>query len=240
MSTLKTKKKSSIIQNMKRLRNASGITLQDIGKETDIGFNTIKKYEFDNVPPPDKVLKIADFFGVSADFLLLWDKIKYPRSIRMLSLAERIDKMDVDKWHKVEATAATFLGKGNADKTPEIIFDDLETELTSSVHKNIRLLREKVDYSQAKLGRYLTLTQTHISNYENGKRRPPPVKLILMSALFQTSVHALATGRKLYFQFQNKDLKDTMLNADYYLDLRKKDFLCEMMEKIIEESKGEA
>jgi len=226
-----------VAENQRSLRYSRRITISGLAKKMQFTYATIKKYETEhNIPPPDKMIKIADFFGISADFLLLWDRIKYPRSIRLLSLAERIDKMDVDKWHKVEATAATFLDEENAHKEPQIIFDDPEVELTSSVHKNIRLLRNRVEYSQAKLGRYLRQNANQISNYETGVSRAPAEKLILMSVLFQTSIHAIATGRKLYFEFQNKDLKDTMLNADYYLDLRKKDFICEMMEKIIEKS----
>jgi len=233
----KKSEKLSIAENQRKLRNSINISIPKFSKKLQLSAITIEKYETVHaIPPLDKMLKIADFFGISADFLLLWDRIKYPRSIRLLSLAEKVDTMDVDKWHKVEATAATFLREANAHKEPEIIFDDLETELTSSVHKNIRLLRNRVEYSQSKLGRYLSLSPNHISSYETGVSKPPAEKLILMSALFQTSIHAIATGRKLYFQFQNKDFKDTMLNADYYLDLRKKDFICEMMENIIEES----
>jgi len=240
LSTRKIEK-FSIAENQRRLRKASGISTPLLAKKLQFTRIAVRNYETEhNIPPLNKMSKIADFFGISADFLLLWDRIKYPRSIRLLSLAEKIDKMDVDKWHKVEATAATFLDEKNANREPQIIFDDPEAELTSSVHKNVRLLRSKVDYSQSKLGRYLSLSQNHISSYETGVSRPPAEKLILMSALFQTSIHAIATGRKLYFQFQNKDLKDTMLNADYYLSLEDKIFLCRMMEKIIEKSTSQS
>jgi len=237
VNSRKQKKKSNLANSIQKLREINNITILDFSKKLKISFNNANNYLFDNkLPPLAKILKIADFFGVSADFLLLWDRIRYPRSIRLLSLAEKIDTMDVDKWHKAEATAATFLGNENASKEPEIIFDDPDAELTSSIHKNIRLLRNRVEYSQAKLSRYLSQTASQVSHYETGKSTPPAEKLILMSVLFQTSIHAIATGRKLYFNFRNKDLKDTMLNADYYLDLEKKRFICEMMEKIIEES----
>ena len=236
MSTKKSEK-LSIAENQRKLRNSIHISIPKFSKKLQLSAITIEKYETVHaIPPLDKMLKIASFFGISSDFLLLWDRIKYPRSIRLLSLAEKINAMDVDRWHNVKTTTVTFLDKKNASREPEIIFDDPEVELTGSVHKNIRLLRNRIDYSQAKLGRYLSLSPNHISSYETGVSRPPAEKLILMSALFQTSVHAIATGRKLYFKFSNKDFKDTMLNADYYLDLEKKRFICEMMEKIIEKS----
>ena len=213
------------------------ISIPELNKKINLGIDAIRQYEVErSLPPLDKMKKITSFFGISTDYLLLWDQIRYPRSIRLLSLAEKINAMEVDRWHNVKTTTDTFLGKENANKDPVIIFDDPEAELTSSVHKNVRLLRNRVEYSQEKLGRYLTQATNHISNYETGVSRPSAENLILMSALFQTSVHAIATGRKLYFQFQNKDLKDTMLNADYYLPLKDKDFLCRMMEKIIEKS----
>jgi len=232
-------KKNYISENFRRLKDNLGLTTAQICQKTGITLGAVRHYEIErSVPPTDKVNKLADFFGVSADFLLLWDQIKYPRSVRLLSLAEKINAMEVDRWHNVKTTTATFLDDVNANKEPEIVFDNLEIELTNSIHQNIWLLRNRVEYNQAKLGRYLSQTASQVSNYETGKSTPPADKLILMSVLFQTSVHAIATGRKLYFKFHNKDFKNTMLNADYYLSLKKKDFICEMMEKIIEKSKA--
>lgn len=58
-------------RNMKWLREREGLTLTELSKELQIPYNTMLQYESEKTYPKlDKLVKIADFFHVSLDFLV--------------------------------------------------------------------------------------------------------------------------------------------------------------------------
>lgn len=58
-------------RNMKWLREREGLTLPQLSKELEIPYNTMLQYENEKTYPKlDKLVKIADFFHVSLDFLV--------------------------------------------------------------------------------------------------------------------------------------------------------------------------
>lgn len=59
------------------------------------------------------------------------------------------------------------------------------------VYKNIRDLREDMDYSQEKVAKALGMSQRSYSNYENGKSQWNPEMLIKLSALYDVSIDYL-------------------------------------------------
>ncbi|MBQ8696421.1 MAG: helix-turn-helix transcriptional regulator [Clostridia bacterium] len=57
--------------NIKKLRKAKGMTQLGLQMKTGIEQALISKYESgERVPPTETLIKLADFFGVSLDYLL--------------------------------------------------------------------------------------------------------------------------------------------------------------------------
>lgn len=56
---------------IKQLRKEKELTQTELGKHLNVGKSTISQYETDtNMPDPEMILKIANFFNVSTDYLL--------------------------------------------------------------------------------------------------------------------------------------------------------------------------
>lgn len=56
---------------LKKLRKEKGITQEEISKILNISRGAYAKYETGaNLPPAPNIKKLADFYGVSADYLL--------------------------------------------------------------------------------------------------------------------------------------------------------------------------
>ncbi len=61
----------SIGEKLKELREKNGKTQLDISKFLGVTYQTIYKYEKDiAVPPADAIVKLAEYFNVSTDYLL--------------------------------------------------------------------------------------------------------------------------------------------------------------------------
>ncbi|WP_171299704.1 helix-turn-helix domain-containing protein [Enterococcus cecorum] len=59
----------NLFQIVKTLCREKGITQKELAKIIDVSQNTIKNWE-NNLPNGDTLLKIADYFGVTTDYLL--------------------------------------------------------------------------------------------------------------------------------------------------------------------------
>lgn len=211
------------------------MTVKELYIETGIAKNTLLTYEINNkMPSVSKLMKLANFFRVSVDFLLLWNETDYPKHIRMITLAEKIDKTDQVKRFQIESTAKSLLGEvsqGFHIKTDESV----NIQLTTNFHNNLKLLRKNKDMRQAEIAEYLEITPGQVSFYEKNQI-PSLDKLLFLSKFLNISVHALVTGQKLFFNFNNKDLLATILKADKFLSLEEIKFLIHLMQRIIENS----
>lgn len=59
------------MKNLKKLREAIGLSQQKFGQEIGLARNTICQYESGNrVPDVDTLINIADYFNVTIDYLL--------------------------------------------------------------------------------------------------------------------------------------------------------------------------
>jgi transcriptional regulator with XRE-family HTH domain len=62
---------SELSKKLRLLRNEKGITQEELGKLFDLAKQSISGYETgDNDPPIDTLVKLADFYNVSLDWLL--------------------------------------------------------------------------------------------------------------------------------------------------------------------------
>ena len=60
-----------MIKNLKKLRQLAGVTQQQLAERLTVSQQSVNKYENHNVEPDiDTLIKIADFFEVSLDYLV--------------------------------------------------------------------------------------------------------------------------------------------------------------------------
>lgn len=89
----------SLGKKLKELREKKGKTQLDISKFLGVTYQTIYKYEKDiAVPPADAIVKLAEYFNVSTDYLL--GRTNVPNSINesipiAASTKDNIDLSDV-------------------------------------------------------------------------------------------------------------------------------------------------
>lgn len=64
-------------ENLKRLRKAKGLTLEELGARIGTTRQTVCRYESGNIPgiPYDKIVKIAEVLGVRPEELMGWENI---------------------------------------------------------------------------------------------------------------------------------------------------------------------
>ncbi|MGH1435494.1 MAG: helix-turn-helix domain-containing protein [Lewinella sp.] len=60
------------------------------------------------------------------------------------------------------------------------------------IHTNIKLLRKRLNLTQADLGDHLGIVGNQITRYEKGDSEPPVSKLIQLADLFEVSLQDLA------------------------------------------------
>ena len=58
-------------EQLQKLRKSKNLTQEDIANIINVKLTTYQKYERDVISPPyDKLIKLADFYGVTTDYLL--------------------------------------------------------------------------------------------------------------------------------------------------------------------------
>ena len=83
-----------IYNEIRRLREAEGLTQQELADQLEIGFSTLRSYEKGNrIPPADVIVRICRRFSVSSDFLL------------GLSASEDVQPVDVPEDLRQDAAA---------------------------------------------------------------------------------------------------------------------------------------
>ena len=83
-----------IYNEIRRLREAAGLTQQELADQLEIGFSTLRSYEKGNrIPPADVIVRICRRFSVSSDFLL------------GLSASEDVQPVDVPEELRQDAAA---------------------------------------------------------------------------------------------------------------------------------------
>ena len=105
----------NLFQIVKTLCREKGITQKELAKIIDVSQNTIKNWE-NNLPNGDTLLKIADYFGVTTDYLLgrSYDKLltrKNERDIQK-SLKQIYDGLD-------DSLSLAYLNNGGVELSEE-------------------------------------------------------------------------------------------------------------------------
>ncbi len=106
--------------------------------------------------------------------------------------------------------------------------DVVNNKQTIFLHRNIRCLRKKLNFSQEELASRIGLNRGNIASYENGTAEPKICNLLKLSNLFRVSImdltqkdlsegKTLETANKTYQKISNKDrelIRQFMQKAD--------------------------
>jgi len=230
LSTEKIINKYFTGNNIKKMRYAFSLTLENLSNQLNINFATFKNYESNIIYPSIQNIKaISDFFNISIDFLILGNDTKYSKNTLFISLAQKIDKLDQVKRFQIENTINTLITENNDSFNK---YDPEDIILSENLNENLKILREFKQLSQQSIADYLETKQSVISRYEK-KTTPPIDNLVKLSTLFNISINALVTGKILNYSFKNESFKEAVLKADNLLSLEHPKFLIELMENIL-------
>jgi transcriptional regulator with XRE-family HTH domain len=239
LSRDKSKKNIFIGLQLKELRNIKNITLDKLATELKIPTNTFLNYEKNTVAPPiDKLIDISSFFGVSCDYLLLWDKTIYPHNLEFLRFTERIDKLDFNERYKIEGSLTSLIGTDRMKTNIDFKLDETNLPLGKNIAGNITTFIEHKQIMRKDVAAHLDASSSQITHYESGRSTPSYEFLVKLSELFKTSIHSIITGEKLAFNIENKGLRESVFKADHILELKDIDFLIRLMKRIIEDAKA--
>lgn len=213
------------------IRQNSGLTIADVYNKTKISKSTLESYEAGQFRPPYKALKkLSELFALSIDFLILGEETKYIKFISMFEQAEKIDKLSSEDRSRIETFIDTFLGGG---KEIHHFYDTTEFILSSNFNHNITVLFSHLKLTQKEIGKKIGgLTERQIASYKKNSECSYET-LISISKIFNISIHYLITGKRLIYNFENRQFEKYVLSADEYLDFQKFFILMEMMQKII-------
>ena len=227
--SIDSKNKSLFFHVIKNLREQSNLSVNELSKKLKLSKSTIDNYEFKMVLPPFRnIIKIASFFGITIDYLILGKKTKYIKNMQLFQLASRIDNSLPKEKVKIESYIETFLIRKN--KVTKI-FDHKEYLLTKSFNTNLSILTAKSPLSGKEISGKLNISEQQLSNY---KRRYDCTfeTLIKLSDFFNISMHWILTGEKIYFDFKNSDFYELITQADEFLEKDHIDTIIKIIEQI--------
>ena len=91
----KIDRKENLGERIKQLRLARGWSQEEFGEKIDIHLQTIRVYEKDETIPSALVLKrMAEVFGVTADYLLFGESEGGSAKIKNKELLKRVEQLD--------------------------------------------------------------------------------------------------------------------------------------------------
>ena len=223
------------MKTIRILRESEHLPRSALGKFLNIEAATVEQYESDKINPSLSILlKIGDYFNFSIDYLLN-EETSYPRHLKLITLANKFDKLELSQQRNhIQTTAVTFLSVAkNNTFTPYL--DNIDIDLTADFHMNLSLIREYNKLNKTELGKSTGISSRMILGYEKNMI-PSFDKLKKLSKKLNVSTHSLTTGKKLYFNFTDKHFQQTILSADHSLPLFEQKMLIHLMERLLQTS----
>lgn len=119
-------------ERIKKLRKQRKITQEELGKKVNVTKVSISGYENGNRTPDTETLqKIADYFGVSTDYLLgrtdekeyAWDELTEKDE---KDIAKRMEKLKKDLMEGTDSDGLNYLGEPLSKEAIESLLDALE------------------------------------------------------------------------------------------------------------------
>lgn len=222
-----------MFENLFILRSFFNLTQEELAKEVNLTNETIILYETGKqIPSLASLKKLSTFFNITFDYLILNKFCLYPKNLKLLKLAKQLDNFSQSQERSnIEATAKSFLGE-NIKKDNKIKQDLSTIELTDKFNLNLKEIRKSQEKTQIEIANLINVSRVTYAQYEL-KNYPSVENLIKLSDFFNISIHALITGHKLSFDFNDKYFGDTMLLADHYLSLEQQKILISIMESFV-------
>jgi transcriptional regulator with XRE-family HTH domain len=219
--------------NLRYFRSSFGLSQDQLAKALPLEYRAIVSYETgERIPPANILLCIAQFYGISLDFLALKDICTYPRNLKLLNLAKNLDNEAFsDSRSSIEGVIKTLLPKNKALEF-NIKLDMLEIDFEPSFNGNLKNIRAFKKLTQSQLSETLGISKDLLAQYEK-KTLPPMEKLINIADKLEVSLHALLTGERLYFDFADRLFGKTILSSDQILNLEDQKILVRLLEATI-------
>ena len=102
--------------NLRTIRLAKGLTLQDLSKEIGVRYNTICQWEIGTREPEVKyIVMLANYFNVSTDYILDSD-INIVNDDMYYPIIKKLSKVDKDKLNEVYIFLDSITKNQNSDK----------------------------------------------------------------------------------------------------------------------------
>lgn len=102
--------------NLRTIRLAKGLTLQDLSKEIGVRYNTICQWEIGTREPEVKyIVMLANYFNVSTDYILDSD-INIVNDDMYYPIIKKLSKVDKDKLNEVYIFLDSLIKNQNNDK----------------------------------------------------------------------------------------------------------------------------
>lgn len=125
-----------MVDLIKFLCNKKGITVSALGVELGLGKNSITRWD-ENKPSVDRVQKVADYFGVSVDYLL--GRTDDPHPV----LSNDDVKNAIDEYVKNKGKQSTVIRYNGKEQTYETLdMTDEEWEIAQATIEALRLKRK--------------------------------------------------------------------------------------------------
>ena len=124
-----------MVDLIKSLCNKKGITVSALGVELGLGKNSITRWD-ENKPSVDRVQKVADYFGVSVDYLLGRTDDPHP------AISNDDVKNAIDEYVKSKGKQSTVIRYNGKEQTYETLdMTDEEWEIAQATIEALRLKR---------------------------------------------------------------------------------------------------
>lgn len=124
-----------MVDLIKFLCNKKGITVSALGVELGLGKNSITRWD-ENKPSVDRVQKVADYFGVSVDYLLGRTDDPHP-----VTSNDDVKKA-IDEYVKNKGKQSTVIRYNGKEQTYETLdITDEEWEIAQATIEALRLKR---------------------------------------------------------------------------------------------------
>ncbi len=109
------------MNRLKFLRNEKGESLEKIAKQLNVTIQTISNYENEKRDmTPDTIIKLAEYFGVSTDYLLGKSDIRNPEQINMdkvnVAFSSGFDGLNETNKTIIQSTIDGLLAKQKLDE----------------------------------------------------------------------------------------------------------------------------
>ncbi len=125
-----------MVDLIKSLCNKKGITVSALGVELGLGKNSITRWD-ENKPSVDRVQKVADYFGVSVDYLLSRTDDPHP------AISNDDVKNAIDEYVKSKGKQSTVIRYNGKEQTYETLdMTDEEWEIAQATIEALRLKRK--------------------------------------------------------------------------------------------------